>query len=178
MAGKMAHRVSRRLDQVLEYVKAHERPTVQQIAIALDMGYQMAHDAVRRLIVQGELKGGAMIGGNKRKEPSMEVTAKQKAILDWLRSEAAESRYPSIREICDQFKIKSPNGVICHLAALARKGFITKGATARSIRLVGEGKDAAARLTELNGRVEGLIGGEYSIDEFKEWYAAWKGESE
>jgi repressor LexA len=45
---------------------------------------------------------------------------------------------PSLREIGDQFGIASPNGVVGHLKALARKGLLTfGGAKARAIQLCG-----------------------------------------
>lgn len=45
---------------------------------------------------------------------------------------------PTVREIGDEFGIASPNGVICHLTALERKGWITVGQMqARSIRVPG-----------------------------------------
>src|SRR5205814_6254632 len=44
---------------------------------------------------------------------------------------------PTVREIGDGFKIKSPNGVMCHLKALEKKGLITReGRSARAIQLV------------------------------------------
>ena len=35
-------------------------------------------------------------------------------------------RRPTVREIGEQFGIKSPNGVMCHLRALERKGLIRR----------------------------------------------------
>ena len=41
---------------------------------------------------------------------------------------------PSIREIGEQFKIRSPNGVVCHLRAMERKGYLSLNSmTARAI---------------------------------------------
>lgn len=46
--------------------------------------------------------------------------------------------YPTIREICDKFGISSPNGVMCHLIALEKKGYISlEDKKSRSIRVVG-----------------------------------------
>ena len=46
---------------------------------------------------------------------------------------------PSIRELMDETGITSPNGVICHLEPLVKKGVLTwKPNTARSIRLLEE----------------------------------------
>jgi len=33
---------------------------------------------------------------------------------------------PAIRDICDAFSISSPNGVMCHLKALEKKGHISR----------------------------------------------------
>jgi SOS-response transcriptional repressor LexA len=44
-----------------------------------------------------------------------------------------------VREIGQAFKIRSPNGVVCHLKALERKGLITRGKNmSRAIELVNE----------------------------------------
>src|SRR5262249_42093209 len=44
---------------------------------------------------------------------------------------------PTVREIGVQFEIKSPNGVMCHLKALEKKGLIKReGFQARAIQLV------------------------------------------
>ncbi|MEI8227958.1 MAG: transcriptional repressor LexA [Planctomycetota bacterium] len=46
---------------------------------------------------------------------------------------------PTVREIGLAFKIRSPNGVVCHLKALERKGLITRGRNmSRAIELVME----------------------------------------
>jgi len=46
---------------------------------------------------------------------------------------------PTVREIGTAFKIRSPNGVVCHLKALERKGLITRGKNmSRAIELVNE----------------------------------------
>lgn len=43
---------------------------------------------------------------------------------------------PSLREIGSAFAIRSPNGVMCHLRALEKKGCIVRGQkTARAISL-------------------------------------------
>lgn len=65
------------------------------------------------------------------------LTAKQQLILDFLTTHFAQhQRTPTIRAIAEQFGIKSPNGVMCHLKALERKGYITRdGFAACGIRL-------------------------------------------
>ncbi len=55
------------------------------------------------------------------------LTEKQQHILDFIRTHIEGQGYPpTIRDICKQFAIKSPNGVMCHLRALAKKGRINR----------------------------------------------------
>jgi DNA-binding MarR family transcriptional regulator len=58
-------------------------------------------------------------------EQPMTLTARQAAILTWIRNWIAERGYsPTVREIAAAFDISSPNGVVTHLKALAKKGAI------------------------------------------------------
>jgi repressor LexA len=53
------------------------------------------------------------------------LTAKQQEILAFIRRYIQENGYPpAIRDIGEAFEIKSPNGVMCHLRALQKKGYI------------------------------------------------------
>src|SRR5437660_12250260 len=65
------------------------------------------------------------------------LTDRQKQIYDFIRKHIDDKGYPpTVRDIGDSFKIKSPNGVMCHLKALEKKGLITrKGFRARAIML-------------------------------------------
>ncbi len=55
------------------------------------------------------------------------LTEKQKLILDYISEHIQNMGYPpTIRDICGAFEIKSPNGVMCHLRALEKKGKITR----------------------------------------------------
>ncbi len=55
------------------------------------------------------------------------LTERQKEVYDLIRSLMMDRGYgPTVREIGEQFGIKSPNGVMCHLRALERKGLITR----------------------------------------------------
>jgi repressor LexA len=61
---------------------------------------------------------------------------------------------PTVREIADRFRIRSPNGVAGHLRALERKGYIDRRAfKARSIRLAAEYSEQTRGLP-LVGRVQ------------------------
>lgn len=53
------------------------------------------------------------------------MTAKQAAIYKFIREHIQEQGFPpAIRDICEAFGISSPNGVMCHLKALQKKGYI------------------------------------------------------
>lgn len=55
-----------------------------------------------------------------------ELTDRQEAILRHIARHIDRHGFqPSYRELMKTFKIKSPNGMSCHLHALERKGFIT-----------------------------------------------------
>ncbi|WP_020473514.1 transcriptional repressor LexA [Zavarzinella formosa] len=55
------------------------------------------------------------------------ITPRQNEILFFIRDKIVERGYPpSIREIGEAFDIVSPNGVMCHLKALEKKGFIER----------------------------------------------------
>lgn len=65
------------------------------------------------------------------------LTRRQREILDFI-SRKIDSRGfpPTIRDIGNAFEIKSPNGVMCHLKALEKKGFISRqGKSARAIQV-------------------------------------------
>src|SRR5215470_5129451 len=74
------------------------------------------------------------------------LTERQREIYDFI-SEKIESRGygPTVREIGLAFDIKSPNGVMCHLNALVKKGLILRqGHSARAIQLVDHRPPGAA----------------------------------
>jgi repressor LexA len=55
------------------------------------------------------------------------LTSRQKEIYEFLREKILTRGYgPTVREIGMKFDIKSPNGVMCHLKALERKGMISR----------------------------------------------------
>ena len=68
------------------------------------------------------------------------LTAKQQKVFDYIRMRIeGEGTGPSIREIADEFGFKSPNGVMCHLKALEKKGLINRtNNRSRSIMLTDE----------------------------------------
>lgn len=69
-----------------------------------------------------------------------QLTKKQQVVFDFIRSRIADEGYgPTIREIADEMGFSSPNGVICHLTALEKKGLIHRSShKSRSIVLTEE----------------------------------------
>lgn len=68
------------------------------------------------------------------------LTSRQKNILDFVKQEMADRGYPpTLVEIGNRFKIKSPNGVRGHLLALEAKGYLKREADgmSRALRVVG-----------------------------------------
>ena len=55
------------------------------------------------------------------------LTKRQREVYEFIRDKIHTRGYgPTVREIGSQFKISSPNGVMCHLKALEKKGLITR----------------------------------------------------
>jgi len=74
------------------------------------------------------------------------LTHQQQAVYDFIRRKIIERGYgPTVREIGEHMSIKSPNGVMCHLRALERKGMLTRTAN----------KSRAIELTEPVSRLMG-----------------------
>lgn len=56
-----------------------------------------------------------------------QLTDRQQNVYDMIRDLIVKRGYgPTVREIGEHFGIKSPNGVMCHLRALERKGLIRR----------------------------------------------------
>jgi repressor LexA len=53
------------------------------------------------------------------------LTTRQQEVLDFIRANMALYS-PTVRQIAQQFNIRSPNGVMCHLHALEKKGLIRR----------------------------------------------------
>lgn len=64
------------------------------------------------------------------------LTDRQREVLEFIRANSAYYG-PAIREIAERFRFRSPNGVVCHLDALERKGYIRRRRNvARGIEVV------------------------------------------
>ena len=60
-----------------------------------------------------------------------QLTARQREIYEFIREKIERRGYgPTVREIGEGFSIRSPNGVMCHLKALEKKGLIIREANA------------------------------------------------
>ncbi|GIW86886.1 MAG: LexA repressor [Isosphaeraceae bacterium] len=85
------------------------------------------------------------------------LTPRQREIYRFIRDKIQGRGYgPTVREIGAQFGIKSPNGVMCHLRALQKKGLIHREANmSRAIQLLQD--PAASRSSpgglKLRGRI-------------------------
>ncbi len=68
------------------------------------------------------------------------LTGRQRAVYEFIRDKIRNRGYgPTVREIGEQFGIKSPNGVMCHLKALEKKGLIYREPNmSRAIQLATE----------------------------------------
>lgn len=67
-----------------------------------------------------------------------QLTDRQREIYEFIREKIDVRGFgPTVREIGEGFDIKSPNGVMCHLKALEKKGIIKRtGFRARAIQIV------------------------------------------
>ncbi len=74
------------------------------------------------------------------------LTSQQQTVYNFIRDKIVTRGYgPTVREIGEYMNIKSPNGVMCHLRALERKGVLTRTAN----------KSRAIELTESINRIVG-----------------------
>ncbi|MBX3426649.1 MAG: transcriptional repressor LexA [Pirellulales bacterium] len=56
-----------------------------------------------------------------------QLTKRQREVYEFIREKIRGRGYgPTVREIGEHFEINSPNGVMCHLKALEKKGIITR----------------------------------------------------
>jgi repressor LexA len=83
------------------------------------------------------------------------LTPRQREIYNFIRSKIQGRGYgPTVREIGLQFQIKSPNGVMCHLKALQKKGLIHREPNmSRAIQLLDDPTMAPPAGLKLVGRI-------------------------
>ncbi|MAT16789.1 MAG: hypothetical protein CMJ46_16140 [Planctomyces sp.] len=59
------------------------------------------------------------------KKTLAQLTARQSQVLSYIRDHVTREGFaPTVREIGRHFGFRSPNGVMCHLRALEKKGYI------------------------------------------------------
>jgi repressor LexA len=101
-----------------------------------------------------------------------QLTSRQREVYEFIRDKIRNRGYgPTVREIGEEFEISSPNGVMCHLKALEKKGIISREPNmSRAIQLTEIGRDegfplvgqiAAGSLTEAIEQAERLNLDEY-----------------
>jgi hypothetical protein len=89
------------------------------------------------------------------------LTARQREVLEFIRRCVRKRGFgPTVREIGEEMGIHSPNGVVGHLTALSRKGYIQRERNlSRSIVLVERVEKNASGLPILaylkNGKIKG-----------------------
>jgi len=73
-------------------------------------------------------------------DPWDKLTSRQQKVYEFIRDKIRNRGYgPTVREIAEHFNIRSPNGVMCHLKALEKKGLITRERNmSRAIQLAAE----------------------------------------
>ncbi len=83
------------------------------------------------------------------------LTPRQRDIYQFIRSKIQGRGYgPTVREIGLQFQIKSPNGVMCHLKALQKKGLIHREPNmSRAIQLLDDPATVRPAGLKLIGRI-------------------------
>jgi repressor LexA len=72
-----------------------------------------------------------------------QLTARQQEIFNFIRDKIKNRGYgPTVREIGENFQISSPNGVMCHLKALEKKGLIIRSPNkSRAIEITSDAQD-------------------------------------
>ena len=83
------------------------------------------------------------------------LTTRQREIYEFIRSKIQGRGYgPTVREIGTEFGIRSPNGVMCHLKALQKKGLIHREPNmSRAIQLLEDPTSARPAGLKLVGRI-------------------------
>jgi len=83
------------------------------------------------------------------------LTPRQREIYEFIRDKIQGRGYgPTVREIGTRFEIKSPNGVMCHLKALQKKGLIQREPNmSRAIQLLQDPTSARPVSLKLRGRI-------------------------
>src|SRR5262245_62231974 len=90
-----------------------------------------------------------------------QLTRRQKLVYEFIRDKIQNRGYgPTVREIGEHFDIRSPNGVMCHLRALERKGILTREPNMSRAIVLSEDAGGAVDGLPLAGRVGAGVGHE------------------
>lgn len=75
------------------------------------------------------------------------LTKRQREIFEYLKDKILNRGYgPTVREIGEHFRIRSPNGVMCHLKALEKKGLIRRESNISRAICLTEGEQSRTSL--------------------------------
>ena len=89
------------------------------------------------------------------------LTRRQRAIYEFIRDKIVNRGYgPTVREIGARFRISSPNGVMCHLKALEKKGGTLAGSPGGFYVTGGEGPLKEGEVERAAAWAKGLVGGQ------------------
>jgi len=104
------------------------------------------------------------------------LTQRQREIYDFIRTKIQGRGYgPTVREIGTEFGIRSPNGVMCHLKALQKKGLIHREPNmSRAIQLLEDAVDGRPHGLKLLGRIAAGQPIEAIADEEQLEFADWE----
>ena len=82
-----------------------------------------------------------------------QLTIRQRDVYEFIADKIINRGYgPTVREIGEKFEISSPNGVMCHLKALEKKGLITREPNmSRAIQLTAQRREDKG--VPLKGRI-------------------------
>lgn len=93
-----------------------------------------------------------MAGSQKRTS----LTKRQQEVFEFLKDKIVNRGYgPTVREIGEHFRIRSPNGVMCHLKALEKKGLIHRESNMSRAICLSESSQAQASLPFFGTAVSG-----------------------
>lgn len=106
------------------------------------------------------------------------LTPRQREVYEFIREKIRSRGYgPTVREIGTRFHISSPNGVMCHLKALEKKGLITREANmSRAIQLATESVQLPTGLPLRGMIAAGMLHEAVEQDEFVDFAEFFSGD--
>ena len=85
-----------------------------------------------------------------------QLTTRQREVFDFIKEKIRGRGYgPTVREIGEYFEISSPNGVMCHLKALEKKGYLRRDPNRPPKKKAPTPQDMADQMAE---QVRGVTG--------------------